>query len=300
MTHTERRTMQRQAWLGAMFATLAGLFWAITVGESTLVSSAVPPVEIVAIRYSAQLLLLAVLVMPFRGTAMLHTEQPRLQLMRGAMMIIMPFFFELAVYRVGAAEMMSTIWLAPLFGVAFERLTSDRQHSGLSVAIAAIATGGVLVAHHPAPFTSISGGIGIVCAAASFGGFFTITRALRTERVSTGLFWTAACVAIPALLILPFAWHPLTLRLFVGVVGMGVLWLLVLLTIDEALRRAPLRLMTPFFLTEVIWLRLLFRLSWSRSAVLGSATILACAAASLVLLARAEKGMGVIAETIPL
>jgi drug/metabolite transporter (DMT)-like permease len=295
-------TPKRQALLGAGFATLAGIFWAITVGESTLVASAVPPVEIVAIRYTVQLVLLALLVMPFQGTAMVRTSRPRLHLLRGASMVVMPIAFEVAVHRVGAAEMMSTIWLAPLFGVAFERFTADRVTSRAkgTIVLAVIATIGVLIAHEPAPFTSISGGLGIVVAAAAFGAFFTLTRVLRVERTSTGLFWTAACVALPALILLPFTWQPLTPRLAVGVAVMGVLWLLVLLAIDEALRRAPLRLMTPFFLSEVIWLRLLFRLPWTRGAIAGSFVVSACAAVALAVLLRGDAGMALIPDTATL
>ncbi|MEP6491993.1 MAG: EamA family transporter [bacterium] len=283
--------MSRQVVTAAGFAVLAAMFWAATLGSASLLPAGFPTVEIVAGRYTVQLALLMVLVMPFRGTKLVRTSRPRLHILRGVTMIVMPITFELAVNRLGAGDALAAVWFAPLFGLAFGYLAMGESLRPASVAIASAATVGAFVASSPTAFASVSGAIAALCSAAAFGAFFTLTRALRGESAATGLFWTAACVAIPAIALLPLAWQPLTARSATALVLMGVLWLLVLLTIDEALRRAPLHLLAPFFLSEILWTRVLFRAPWSRGATAGLVILVVCAVWALVRSSDADNGL---------
>ncbi|HTE44382.1 MAG TPA: EamA family transporter [Gemmatimonadaceae bacterium] len=281
--------MTKQTLAAVAFATLAAILWAATLGTASLLPVGFPTVEVVAGRYIVQLVLLTVVVMPFRGTAMVRTTQPKLHILRGLTMFVMPMTFEFAVHRLGATNAFAALWLGPLFGLAFGRFIGGEPVPRGTVLLVAIATVGALVAHSPAALTSVSGALAIVCAAASFGAFLAFTRALRGESAATGLFWTAICVAIPSTMLLPFVWEPVTLRAAAALVLMGGLWLLVLLSIDEALRRAPLRFLAPFLLSEIIWARLLFRAPWTRGAIAGTIVLLVCAAWVLAELSNSER-----------
>ena len=271
MTHN--RTL-----VGMTFALAAALLWAITLDSSLLLPASFPTIELLAGRYGIQVLLLIVLVLPFRGTALVRTPRPTLQLLRGATMLVMPLAFTLAIRRISIPDAWAAEWAGPLIGAIIARFLLDERASKSAFAIALVATMGAAIARSPSLPQSITGLATILLSALAFGGFLLLTRVLRSERTSTGLFWTAACVFIPSLLLLPINWQPLTLRSATGLALMGSLWLLVLLSIDEALRRAPLALLVPFFLTEIVWERLLFREPWGRGADIGALAIFACAA----------------------
>jgi drug/metabolite transporter (DMT)-like permease len=280
--------MKRDAYVAAGYATLIGVLWALTLGAAAALPAGVPTVEIVAGRYLMQLVLLGACVLPFRGTAVVRASLPRLQLARGITMLIMPVTFEIAVQRIGAFDTLALLWLAPLFGIVAVHFLSGESVSRSSIAIAVIATAGALVAHRPTAFASVRGLLAGLCAAASFGAFFALTRALRRDSTATGLIWTALCVAIPASIVSIVQWQPLGLRAIVGIATMGVLWLGVLFAIDETLRRAPLALVTPFLLGEVLWFRLMFHAAWSRGALVGTAVVVLCAVVAMVRLLTAS------------
>ena len=276
--------------LGMAFATIAAVLWGFTIASSALVPPGVSTAQIVWGRYGVQLLILTVLVMPFRGTAMIRATRPGLQVLRGSMMVLMPVAFTLAIRRIGPSEAWAATWIAPLVGVVLgERLTSDKVEPliwGLVVA----ATLGAILAHDPGSELLATGLAAAVVSGAAFGAFLVLTRQLGGDGRSTGLFWTAASVFVPVSLVVGHSWQPITLRAAVGLTVMGTLWLLVLLSIDEALRRAPLALIAPFLLTEIIWNRFLFRVPWTIGGVVGSLVVLVSALGCVRVALRTPRG----------
>jgi drug/metabolite transporter (DMT)-like permease len=279
---------KRDAYVAAGYATLIGVLWAFTLGAAAALPAGIPTVEMVAGRYLLQAILLGACLLPFRGISVVRSSRPRLQLLRGLMMLIMPVTFELAVQRIGAADAFALLWLAPLFGIVATRLLLGESSSLTTIVIAAVATAGGLLAHTPTAFTSVSGLLAELCAAASFGAFFALTRAVRQDSTATGLIWTALCVAVPASIVSIIHWHPLGLRAMVVIAAIGVLWLGVLYAIDETLRRAPLAVVTPLLLGEVLWLRLLVHAPWTRGAVVGTALVVGCAVIAIMRLLSAS------------
>jgi len=182
------------------------------------------------------------------------------------------------VHRMDAREAWAALWVAPLLGMAFAHYALKEAGTAVSWGLALVATAGSVLAHGASSMPALSGAVAIGAAAAAFGAFLVFTRMLRTERAVTGLFWTAACVFVPVSLVVPGVWQPVTFRAALGLVSMGTLWLLVLWAFDEALRRAPLGLLVPFLLTEIVWERLLLGSSWSHRAIVGAVAVLACAA----------------------
>jgi drug/metabolite transporter (DMT)-like permease len=188
-------------------------------------------------------------------------------------MLVMPFAFAFAAHRLGAGEAWAALWLGPLFGLVFGHLALRERVSWPMAAPALLATAGAMIAHTPARTMSIGGIAAVLVAAASFGVFLVLTRALRDERPATGLLWTALCVLLPSLALMPFEPLILTRQAAAALAAMGTLWLLVLFTIDESLRRAPLWVIAPCLLTEVLWVRLLFHTPWPAAAREGAVAI---------------------------
>jgi drug/metabolite transporter (DMT)-like permease len=254
----------------------------------------VPPgfstTQIVWGRYGVQLLILTALVMPFRGPAMIRATRPGLQVLRGSMMVLMPAAFALAIRRIGPSEAWAAMWIAPLAGVVLgERLIGERVEP-LTWALVIAATLGAMLAHEPGSELLATGLAAAVVSGAAFGAFLMLTRKLRGDGCSTGLFWTAASVFIPVSLVVGHSWQPITMRAAVGLTVIGTLWLLVLLFIDEALRRAPLALIAPFLLTEIIWSRILFRVPWTVDGVVGGLVVLASALGCVHVALRTPRG----------
>jgi drug/metabolite transporter (DMT)-like permease len=216
-----------------------------------------------------------------------------MQVLRGLSMLVMPFAFTLATHRLGIAEAWAALWLGPLVGVVVAGILLKESPSFPAATAAIVATGGAVLAHAPTGPASLAGVFWVIVAAASFGVFLALTRALREEHSTTGLLWTAVCVFLPSLVLSSFDVEALTLGAAVGLVAMGVLWLLVLFTIDEALRRAPLALLVPFLLTEIVWVRLMIGTPWPRRAMAG-AFALALSMLSAMWLARRARPIGAI------
>lgn len=274
-------TVRNRARIGLVFALAAALLWAVTLGSSLLLPSSFPTTEILVGRYGVQLMLLLALVLPVRGRALVQTPQPRLQALRGSMMLLMPIAFTVAVGHLALANAWASIWVAPILGVLAARYVFGETLRPSSLVVAIVATLAAIVAHAPVVAVSISGLLAVAVAATSFGAFLALTRELRGDHATTGLFWTAACVCIPAIFFLPHVWQPITPRTGVGIVVMGTLWLAVLFCIDEALRRAPLVLITPCLTSEIVWARLLFRAHWTPAAFASSLVLFGCVAWSL-------------------
>jgi drug/metabolite transporter (DMT)-like permease len=274
--------MKRQTVIAAGFGTLAAVLWALTLGTAQLLPPKFPVFELLSGRYGFQLLVLSALFLPMRGTDLVRTARPRTQVVRGLTMLAMPIAFELALSRVGASNAWAAIWLGPIIGIFMDRYLTGAPLPLLALVLVAAATVGAMLAHGASIGGSAVGVALAIAAGASFGAFLGFTRVLRAEAAATGLLWTAACVAIPSLLLLPAVWQPVTLRTVVAVAMMGGLWLLVLLTIDEALRRAPLWRVAPFLLTEIVWARVLFHAPWTRGSLVGAAIVVVAAALTLV------------------
>jgi drug/metabolite transporter (DMT)-like permease len=286
--------MKRNQMLTGMgLATLAALLWALALGASFLVPATMPTAQLLTGRYGVQVLLLVGLVMPVRGTSLVRTARPEMQILRGLSMLVMPFAFTFATHRIGIADAWAALWLGPLFGVVAAGVLLKESASFVAALAAIVATAGAVLVHAPAGPASPAGVLSVIVAAASFGVFLALTRALREERSTTGLLWTAVCVFLPSLVLTPFGVQALTLRAVVGIVAMGAIWLLVLWAIDGALRRAPLVMVVPFLLTEIVWVRLMIATPWPRRAIAG-ALALALSALTAMWLAWRRQPVGAI------
>jgi drug/metabolite transporter (DMT)-like permease len=273
-------TRNRQL-VGIAFAAVAAMLLAATLATALLLPPNLSSAETVWGRYAAQLVLLAVFVLPFRGKALVRTERPRLQIVRGLTMLVMPVAFTIATHHMNTMDAWADEWFAPIIGVAVASVAFGERVSAAQLVVVFAATCGAIVAHGLHAGASILALGAAAVSAVAFGMFFVFTRALRAEAATTGLFWTATCVFVPSCIVVAYRWQPLAPRTIVGLAAMGTLWFFVLLTIDEALRRAPLALIAPFLLTEIIWTRLLFRMPWSTGAVLGAAVVIAAAVWSI-------------------
>lgn len=274
--------VRRARLLACGLATAAGLLWALTLGAASIIPPDVPTREIVWGRYGVQLIILAVLFLPQRGRALVRTAHPGRQALRGFMMLGMPVAFSLAVHVLGGARAWAVFWVGPLIGLGLAAVMLHERPTRTASMLALVATGGALLSSGVPQLPSLGGAFEGLLAAATFGVYLALTRSLRMEKAATGLFWTAACVFVPASLVIPFDWVPLTARAVLGITLMGTLWLLVLLAIDEALRRAPLVVILPFLLTEVVWARVLGRVlvgvGWPMVGRLGGLMVLGAAA----------------------
>lgn len=277
---------RRQRLMACGFGAVAGLLWALTVAAAQVIPPGVPTREIVWGRYGVQLLILTILYVPRRGLALVRTANLGRQALRGFMMLGMPVAFSMAARAMGGERAWALFWVGPLIGLGLAVVMLRERPMRVTSILALVATGGAILSSGVPPLPSLGAAVEGLIAAATFGVFLVLTRSLRMEKAATGLFWTAACVFVPLSLVVPFKWVPLPARAVLGVILMGSLWLLVLLALDEALRRAPLGVILPFLLTEVVWTRVLAGGGWPMVSRLGALMVLG--AAGWVLLAESR------------
>lgn len=280
-------TERREHLLAGALATVAGFLWAVTLEVSRFIPGDVPTREIVWGRYGVQLVILAVIFLPRRGLDLVRTNHPVRQAVRGLMMLLMPVAFTLAVQVLGGSNAWAEFWVGPLIAAGLAVALLHERLPRLALILALVATAGAIFVSGIPQLPSVTGASEGLFAAGTFAVYLVLTRLLRTDKAATGLFWTAACVFIPVSLIVPFNWQPLTARAALAIGAMGVLWLLTLLAIDEALRRAPLGIVLPFLLSEVIWAKLLERLLFGAGwPLIGRVAGLAVLVAALFLVLR--------------
>lgn len=198
-------------------------------------------VQIVWLRYSIHLALLAVIFLPVFGRRAFATQRPALQLLRGLLMFFMPMLYLLARGTAPAPWIWTVFWCAPLLVLGAAPLVGDRPPTARWLT-AVLAWIGALAILHPDDVGSITGTVLALGMAAAFAGYLLLSRVLRDESILASLYFTGAGALLPTTLIVPWYWRPVVLADAVPAFGLGVASLLFLFAIDRALEDAPVGL----------------------------------------------------------
>lgn len=235
LDRSEVGTRPRQAILGvAAFVTT----WAVIEGLGALTFHRVTPLQTVFARYTVHLLVVLALWgrdRPWR------TNKLRLQLVRSAMMLIMPVSFVFGVVRGHSVAWVLTIfWCAPLLVITFAALFAHERAKG-PVWIAVLA-GWLAAWVYFAPtgrptLGAIVAGIGM---SASFAAYVAMTRGLCHEPISTNLFYTALVPWFGLMPFIRFFWIAPTHMDYIGFAFVGAAGLLGLFALDRGAEAAPL------------------------------------------------------------
>jgi drug/metabolite transporter (DMT)-like permease len=249
-----------------------------------VISAGVPLVTAMWTRYLFQAAVTGAVLLPKRGTALLHTRRPGLQVLRGLLLLGCSGFAFLSLKFMPVGEFTAIVMLTPLLITLIAATSLGERVSGARWLCALGGFAGALAVIQPGSelfdWTMLLP-LGLV---ASNTGFQVVTsRLARTDDPGTTHFYTGCIGTLATTVMLPFAWQPLAspllwaLLLLIGLLGTVGHFLLIL-----AYMRAPVAVLTPWlyaqigFATLAGWL--VFKHAPDALAVVGIVAIAVCGA----------------------
>lgn len=246
----------RQEHLATGIGLYVGAFFFFVVLDTTTkyLGQRYPIVQLVWIRFAVHAVLMLAIFAPRMGREMLRTANPRLQFVRGVLMVVQTYCMMTALTLLPLADATAIVFVAPLLVVALSaRLLHEPVSAGTWLAVIA-GFAGVLLIVRPGAGPSLVGALLALTMAVSNAFFQIITRRLsETDTAVATNFCTAligtALAAVPA----PFAWiTPVgldrALMLSIGLLGGGAHFVLI-----KAFEHAPASTLAPFMYTGMLW-----------------------------------------------
>ena len=243
-------------------------------------------------RYAFQAVATTLVLLPRYGTAVLKTEHPRYQLLRGSLLLASSALAFLSLRYMPLAEFTSIVLIAPLVVTLFAATALKEEVSPLRWALVAGGFAGTLVILRPGG-TVFSWAILLPLGLVFTNAWFQVltSRLARTEKPLTMHFYSGWVGTLIASIALPFAWAPLPawhwwailcLMGFMGTVGHFFLIL--------AYQRAPASTLTPYLYGQIGFAMLtgwfMFAQVPDLTSLVGMALIAVCGAAGAWLTVR--------------
>lgn len=253
MLHPVALSFFRKRHVVVFLMLIAGLGWAVSAEFARHISRDTPVQQLVWGRYFVHLLVLLLFIWPKRRSALWSTAKPARHIVRGLMMLAMPGLFVFGAASLSPNDMWALAWLAPVIAVGIGAAMLGEKPSIGSCVATALGFLGVQIFYGSSP-NILSQMVALlpIGSALAFAVFQVLSREMRDEATSTGIFYTALCVVVP-LTFVPGTLSVPSLADATYIVGMGLSWLAVLVTIDEALKRAPLGVVAPLLYSSLLW-----------------------------------------------
>jgi drug/metabolite transporter (DMT)-like permease len=225
------------------------VLWAVIELVGTVGIHRVSAWQVVCTRYAVHL---AIVLVVWGRHAPWRTRRLRTQLVRSAMMLVMPASFVIALSRGAPTSwVMTAFWSAPLQLLVFA-VVLEHEHPRMSTWIAA-ALGWIAawVYYAPDGAPPRSGlALGLIMAA-SLAVYVVMTRTLRDEPLRTNLFYTAVVPFVGLLGVVPTAWITPSPSELAALVFIGAAGLVALLAVDRATDAAPASSIAPLLHAQI-------------------------------------------------
>jgi drug/metabolite transporter (DMT)-like permease len=264
-----------------------------TLDTATKLSSAAVPILMgVWFRYAFQAVATTAVLLPRYGRALLRTEHPRYQFLRGTLLFASSTLAFLSLRYMPLAEFTSVVLIAPLVVTLFAATTLKEEVSPLRWALVAGGFVGTLVILRPGG-TVFSWAVLLPLGLVVTNAWFQVltSRLARTEKPLTIHFYTGWVGTLIATVALPFVWTPLpgwhwwALLCLMGLMGTVGHFFLIL-----AYQRAPASTLTPYLYAQIAFAMLAGWLVFSHvpdtTSLFGIALIAVCGAAGAWLTVR--------------
>ena len=292
---TGRRTRDRQserilAGIGLVIAAVACF---ATLDTSTKVSTlAVPILMGVWVRYAFQAVATTIVVLPRHGRAVLRTEHPRFQLLRGALLLASSTLAFFSLRYMPLAEFTSICLIAPLVVTLLAATTLKEEVSPLRWVLCAGGFVGTLVILRPGGAVFSWASLLPLALVLTNAGFQVLTsRLARTEKPLTMHFYTGWVGTLVATLPLPFVWSALpSWQWWALLCLMGLMATIGHFFLILAYQRAPASTLTPYLYAQIAFAMLggwlVFGYVPDHTSLVGMALIAICGAAGAWLTVR--------------
>jgi drug/metabolite transporter (DMT)-like permease len=280
---------------GIGLVVLAVACFAVLDTTAKLSTTAVPILMGVWFRYAFQAVATTLVLLPRYGVAVLKTEHPRYQLLRGSLLLVSSTLAFLSLRYMPLAEFTSIVLIAPLVVTLFAATVLKEEVSPLRWALVAGGFVGTLVILRPGG-TVFSWAILLPLGLVVSNAWFQVltSRLARTEKPLTMHFYSGWVGTLIASVALPFAWAPLpgwhwwAILCLMGFMGtVGHLFLIL------AYQRAPASTLTPYLYGQIGFAMLTGWVMFSQvpdlASLVGMALIAVCGAAGAWLTVRERK-----------
>lgn len=240
---------------GILLVMCAGLLLASHDGVSKYLTHIYPLIMIIWLRYFIQTLAMIVLFFPKMRWAILRTQRPWLQLLRGISLLSISLLFISGLRYIPLAEATAVIFLAPLIVTVLSALVLDEKVSKGQWAAVCVGFLGVVFIVRPGGALFTPAILLPVCASFCFAVYQLITRRLAstdhavTSNFLSGLFGTVALTAfLPGQYTLNVASVDLMFMLVLGLLAMTAHMLLTM-----ALKYSTAATLAPFTYAQIIF-----------------------------------------------
>jgi drug/metabolite transporter (DMT)-like permease len=220
---------------------------------SKYLARGLPVTEIIWLRYTTYLLLMAAPVLR-GGLGALRSARPRLQLLRGVAMLGSSLFFISGLRLLPIADATAISFVSPLFITALSIPVLHEQVGTRRWLAIGVGLLGVIIIVRPGTSSFQPAAILPVLSAASWACAIVITRKMSgADGIVTTLAYSAIGPFVIVSLLLPFAWATptpaqLAFGVLYGLVATLAQWLVVI-----AYRYAPASVLAPVTYTQLIW-----------------------------------------------
>ena len=264
-----------------------------TLDTATKLSTATVPILMgVWFRYAFQAAATTLVLLPRYGTALLRTEHPRYQLLRGVLLLVSSTLAFFSLRYMPLAEFASVMMIAPLVVTLFAATMLNEEVSPLRWTLVAGGFAGTVIILRPGG-TVFSWAILLPLGLVVTNAWFQVltSRLARTEKPLTMHFYTGWVGTIVATIALPFAWtslpgwHWWALLCLMGFMATVGHFLLIL-----AYQSAPASTLTPYLYAQIAFAMfggwLMFSQVPDATSLAGIALIAVCGAAGAWLTVR--------------
>lgn len=246
-------TAGARAPLGIAFLVLAVACFAVLDTAVKYVGAFVPVLVAVWFRYVFQAVAVTAFMLPVRGRRLLHTEHPRFQLLRGALLLTVSALSFVAVQFMPVGEFTAFVMTTPLVVTLLAALFLKEQVSLLRWLLVSGGFLGALLVVQPGGASFGWATLLPLAMVFTYAWFQILTsRLARTEDPMTMHFYTGWVGALIASAVLPLVWQAMpdatsfALLCLVGLMGTVGHFLLIL-----AFARAPASTLTPYLYTQI-------------------------------------------------
>ena len=246
-------TAGARAPLGIAFLVLAVACFAVLDTAVKYVGAFVPVLVAVWFRYVFQAVAVTAFMLPMRGRRLLHTEHPRFQLLRGALLLTVSALSFVAVQFMPVGEFTAFVMTTPLVVTLLAALFLKEQVSLLRWLLVSGGFLGALLVVQPGGASFGWATLLPLAMVFTYAWFQILTsRLARTEDPMTMHFYTGWVGALIASAVLPLVWQAMpdatsfALLCLVGLMGTVGHFLLIL-----AFARAPASTLTPYLYTQI-------------------------------------------------
>lgn len=214
-----------------------------------------PVTLLVWARYGVQALAMALWLAPSMGSGLLRTRQPRLQILRAAILPFSSLFFFTALKHLPLAEATAINYSTPVLVVLLAVFFLDERLTRPRIAFVVAGVVGMLLIVRPGSEMFQGPALLAFGAAVFYAVFQILTRRLAAEDPRVTLFFPALVGTLMMTAVLPWfgaevamPWPDLVLVVATGLLGTFGHFLFIL-----AFQRGPASALTPFTYTQLVW-----------------------------------------------